>query len=178
MRAADLALAIDAFSEDFRARAREQGISLGATRIGLHKGDAVIGNFGGARFFDYTGIGDTMNTAARLEAANRHFATRICASEAIVRDCPNHLFRPIGSVLLKGKSTALPCFELVAPAAAARAEAGAYRDGFDLIATDPAAARAAFEALRHDHPGDGLVAFQLERLRAGATGTLIRLEEK
>lgn len=72
----------------------------------------------------------------------------------------------------------MPCFELVAPATAASAEASTYRDAFDLISTDHAAARAAFEALSHDHTGDDLVAFQFERLRAGATGALIRLDEK
>lgn len=39
----DIALAINAFSAAFRAH--DQGISLGAPRIGLHRDDAVIGNF-------------------------------------------------------------------------------------------------------------------------------------
>ena len=37
---------------------------------------------GGGRFFDYTAYGDTINTAARLEAANKHLGTRICVSAA------------------------------------------------------------------------------------------------
>jgi adenylate cyclase len=65
--AVNLALAVDEFSESFRRVAAEQGLRLGMTRIGINKGKAVIGNFGGDRFFDYTGQGDTVNTAARLE---------------------------------------------------------------------------------------------------------------
>ena len=47
-------------------------MNFGATRIGVHAGPALVGNFGGSRFFDYTAYGDTINTAARLEAANKY----------------------------------------------------------------------------------------------------------
>ena len=55
-------------------------VALGATRIGVHAGPAIVGNFGGGRFFDYTAYGDTINIAARLEAANKQLGTRICVS--------------------------------------------------------------------------------------------------
>ena len=57
-----------------------KGVALGATRIGVHAGPAIVGNFGGGRFFDYTAYGDTINIAARLEAANKQLGTRICVS--------------------------------------------------------------------------------------------------
>src|SRR5262249_11377792 len=53
-----------------------QGITLGVTRIGAHAGPAIVGNFGGGHFFDYTAYGDTINIAARLEAANKRLGTR------------------------------------------------------------------------------------------------------
>ncbi len=81
-RAVDCALAIDAWSESFRASWRERGVPLGVTRIGVHAGPAIVGNFGGGRLFDYTAYGDTINAAARLEAANKTFGTRICVSAA------------------------------------------------------------------------------------------------
>ena len=79
-RAVACALDLDAFSQAFRERWREKGVALGATRIGVHAGPAIVGNFGGGRFFDYTAYGDTINIAARLEAANKQLGTRICVS--------------------------------------------------------------------------------------------------
>jgi class 3 adenylate cyclase len=48
------ALALDEYAEAFRARCHKKGIALGITRIGVHAGPAIVGNFGGGRFFDYT----------------------------------------------------------------------------------------------------------------------------
>ena len=73
---------LDIWAQDFRARWKEKGVNFGATRVGVHAGPALVGNFGGSRFFDYTAYGDTINTAARLEAANKHLGTRICVSAA------------------------------------------------------------------------------------------------
>ena len=106
-----LALALDAFCEEFRMEANGNGIPLGVTRIGLHTGEATVGNFGGKRFFDYTGIGDTVNIAARLESANRHLGTRICVSESIAERCPDFFFRPLGKLVLKGRNTAVTCLQ-------------------------------------------------------------------
>src|SRR5665213_3557462 len=69
---------LDIWAEQFRERWKDKGVSFGATRIGVHAGPALVGNFGGSRFFDYTAYGDTINTAARLEAANKFLGTRIC----------------------------------------------------------------------------------------------------
>jgi class 3 adenylate cyclase len=77
------ALALDEYAEAFRARCHKKGIALGITRIGVHAGPAIVGNFGGGRFFDYTAYGDTINVAARLEAANKQLGMRICASATL-----------------------------------------------------------------------------------------------
>jgi adenylate cyclase len=75
-RAISCALALDEYAEAFRQRCHEKGVALGATRIGVHAGPAIVGNFGGRRFFDYTAYGDTINVAARLEAANKQLGTQ------------------------------------------------------------------------------------------------------
>ena len=75
-RAVTCALALDAHAEAFRLRWREKGLPLGPTRIGVNAGSAIVGNFGGQRYFDYTAYGDSINTAARLETANKHFGTQ------------------------------------------------------------------------------------------------------
>ena len=75
-RAVKCALALDRYAQSFRERWCGKGIALGVTRIGAHAGPAIVGNFGGGRFFDYTAYGDTINVAARLEAANKQLGTR------------------------------------------------------------------------------------------------------
>ena len=67
-RAIACALDLDDFAQALRGGWRERGVALGATRIGVHAGPAIVGNFGGGRFFDYTAYGDTINIASRLEA--------------------------------------------------------------------------------------------------------------
>src|SRR5215210_3516209 len=94
--AVSCALDPDACAENFRARWRDRGVSLGATRIGVHAGPAIVGNFGGGRFFDYTAYGDTINTAARLETVNKQLGTRLCVSAAVAARAENFRGRPIG----------------------------------------------------------------------------------
>ena len=79
-RAVACALALDEYAEIIPRRMQSEGHRLGVTRIGVHAGPAIVGNFGGERFFDYTAYGDTINVAARLEAANKQLGTRICVS--------------------------------------------------------------------------------------------------
>jgi adenylate cyclase len=75
-RAVACALALDDYAQSFRERCHKKGIALGITRIGVHAGPAMVGNFGGIRFFDYTAYGDTTNVGARLETANKQLGTR------------------------------------------------------------------------------------------------------
>ena len=102
-RAVGCALQIDAFARRFEAEQKAEGIPLGITRIGVNTGSAIIGNFGGALFFDYTAHGDAINVAARLEGANKPLGTRICVSATTVAEIPDFRGRPVGELVLKGK---------------------------------------------------------------------------
>jgi hypothetical protein len=86
-------------------------VNFGATRIGVHAGPALVGNFGGSRFFDYTAYGDTINTAARREAANKYLGTRFWLSAAVADATENFRGRPVGDVMLRGRSEPLPAYE-------------------------------------------------------------------
>jgi len=177
-RAINLALAIDQFSQDYCKIQQLKGINLGITRIGIHKGNAVIGNFGGSRFMDYTGIGDTVNTAARLEAANKHFGTRICVSQEVKDGSPSSVFRPIGRILLKGKSEAIECFEPMQTDPESKAMVTAYIQAFTSLSQEEDSARAAFAHLSAKYPNDPLIALHHQRLQQGDKGATIELTEK
>ena len=88
--------------------------------------------------------------------------------------------RPVGRLLLKGKSAALHAFEPVATMdATACASPADYAVAFEALRQGPpAAARAHFEALAARHPLDPLVVLHLARLRQGESGDLIVLSEK
>lgn len=171
-----LALALDGFAEGYRKRMAERGISLGATRIGLHSGDAVIGNFGGSRFFDYTGIGDTVNTAARLEGANRFLGTRILMSETVAAGCSLPC-RPAAALVLKGRSAPLAC---LVPVGLGEDQdwIRSYRDAYQLLQERAAESEVAFAELLRLRPDDALARLHLTRLRNGERGATLVLEGK
>src|SRR6202035_4858348 len=106
-RAIACALALDEYAQGYRERWRQKGIALGVTRIGAHAGPAIVGNFGGGRFFDYTAYGDTINVAARLEAANKQLGTHICVSGTLAAKAAEFHGRPVGDLILRGKGEAL-----------------------------------------------------------------------
>ncbi len=83
------------------------------TGIGLHTGPAVVGNLGSPDHFDYTAVGDTVNTASRLEGLTRHFGVPVVVSEDVVHRCTRpFFFRPLGWVQVKGRHTPLAIYEL------------------------------------------------------------------
>ena len=177
-RAIACALELDAFCGRYSAGQRAMGIDLGETRIGVNTGETVVGNFGGATRFDYTAHGDAINTAARLEGVNKFFDTRICVSETTLERCdwPHH--RPMGRLVLKGKSEGLGAYELLAPSRARAPEVVEYMEAYRLLESGDPAAGEAFADLTVRYPGDGLIAFYAIRLEAGMTGTTIRLSGK
>jgi adenylate cyclase len=175
-RAVACALALDETAQSFSERWNQNGIPLGVTRIGVHAGPAIVGNFGGGRFFDYTAYGDTINVAARLEAANKQLGTRICVSAALANKMADFRGRPVGDLMLRGKSDVLRAFEPLHQNQYDDAATESYLEAFaKLEASDPGAITA-FASHVGKQPQDRLASFHLKRLLNGATGTRIAME--
>jgi adenylate cyclase len=176
VRAIACAIEMDCFAEAFRARWHERGALLGATRLGLEAGPAIVGNFGGGRFFDYNAYGDVVNTAARLQTANKQLGTRICVGESVVRRVEGFKGRPIGELLLRGRKEKLRAYEPLAPEIFDAAATQAYLDAFAKLEAGNPMVMPAFAALLGLHADDHLVGFHLRRLLNGATGAMIVLD--
>ncbi len=167
-RAIDCALALDDWSQTFRRNWHDKGVALGITRIGVHAGPAIVGNFGGGRLFDYAAYGDTINAAARLEAANKTLGARICVSAAAASRAEGFVGRAVGDLALRGRSEPLRAFE---PLRVAPPASDAYAAAFaKLEPNDPSAVAALVGAT----PDDPLAQYHLRRLLNGGSG--VRLE--
>lgn len=112
-RAVKAAWAMYLAGEEFRKAVPEGVPKIGRTRVGVHYGEAVVGNFGGEGRIQYTALGDAMNTAARLEGANKPLDTRVLVSREAAERSGLDWFRPMGSVTLRGRKTPVEVFEPV-----------------------------------------------------------------
>ena len=177
-RAVRCALAMDRFANEYSRQCRARNIDFGITRIGVNTGEVVVGNFGGSSHFDYRPLGDPINTAARLETANRHLGTRICVNGETVDKCAAFVGRPIGRLVLKGKTMGIEVFEALTEEEATSPSIRAYKWAFAALRAEKPDALQQFEDLAREYPNDGLAAFHLARLRRGETGTLVVFSEK
>lgn len=79
--------------------------------IGLHEGDAIVGNIGSSTKFDYTAIGDTVNLAARLEGYTKYYNREILLSREVYEKLSGDLpVREVDYVRVKGKDIATSLF--------------------------------------------------------------------
>ena len=175
-RAVACALDLDEYAQSFRERCQSRGIVLGVTRIGAHTGAAIVGNFGGGRFFDYTAYGDTVNTAARLETANKQLGTRICVSATLADKVKDFRGRLVGDLVLRGKSEVLRVFEPLGAAQYDGPATKSYLEAFAKLESGDPGATAAFAAYLGNQPEDQLASFHLKRLLNGETGTQITMD--
>ncbi|MFN4117244.1 CHASE2 domain-containing protein [Acidovorax sp.] len=114
-RALACAQAMQADMQALRAQWQGTAFEHVQLRIGLHTGEAAVGHLGSHERFTYTAVGDAVNTAARLEGANKAFGTGVLLSEAtraaLPPDAPEraHLLW-LDTVVLAGRSTGLSVY--------------------------------------------------------------------
>lgn len=110
-RAIACAREIDLYALEIRKKMIERGINFGYTRMGLSSGIGLVGNFGGERRFNYTAYGEVVVIAARLEAANKTFGTRILFSADTLKLAKVTVpIEAVGEIDLKGVPVPIPAY--------------------------------------------------------------------
>ncbi|HTO67674.1 MAG TPA: adenylate/guanylate cyclase domain-containing protein [Bradyrhizobium sp.] len=169
------ALKCRAASRGLNERWMKKGLPPWHTRLGIHVGEAVLGNVGASDRIDYTAIGDTVNIAARLEALNKYYGTGILASGQIVDVCSTEfLFRRIDRSQPKGAGKPLDVYELlgimsgpeeyeVAPEMTKLVKD--WKDVYEVYASqDWLRTLGALEAFASEHPEDVVAGIYLNRV--------------
>ena len=78
-----------------------------AIGVGVNSGPAVVGNMGSSTRFDYSCIGDAVNTAARLESATKEVGVDILIGRNTAKNC-KYVLKSLKPIKVKGKKDALP----------------------------------------------------------------------
>jgi adenylate cyclase len=89
------------------------------TRIGLHCGQIMLGHVGALDHYEYTPMGDIVNTASRIEGLNKHLGTTLLVSGDVIQQVKGFLTRDLGKFTLKGKVIPIEIHELLCRAEAA-----------------------------------------------------------
>ena len=148
--------------------------AMGRTRVGLHWGDVVVGNFGGEGRIQYTALGDSMNVAARLEGANKTLKTAALVSGEAASQMGLEHFRAMGRVRVRGRQKPIEVYEPIGAGTAVddKVLAGLYAafDRGDVSALDAMKARSAAA------PQDIALAYLVKRLEQVGPGGVYDLD--
>jgi adenylate cyclase len=86
--ALSMSVALDRLNDELRSEAKATSVGaetkplLLAMGVGINTGECVVGNLGSDHRFNYSVLGDTVNTSARIESLSKHYGMRVVVSES------------------------------------------------------------------------------------------------
>jgi adenylate cyclase len=160
------ALALQRAHDRLNAEFEREGWPAYRTRIGLHTGEAVVGNIGSEDRMNYTALGATVNLAARLEGLNKNYGTLILVSSALKqRAGPGFCFRSVDRIKPKGFAETFDIYELRGDKISAGADEREFCREWEAVyaaicSGPPAVAEAELDLFLAKYPEDGVAGYQ------------------
>ena len=115
-QAVDAALAMRAELVSLNAEWRGRGMTELSIGIGIHQGEAVVGEIGSQERAELTAIGDCVNLGSRLEGATKEYGLDLLISDVVrQRVASRFICRPVDLVRVKGKSQPVEVFTVLGP---------------------------------------------------------------
>jgi adenylate cyclase len=104
----------EAFREWMAKRFPDRGLAQFHIGVGLHSGEALVGNIGAPKRLEFATIGDTVNAASRLEGVTKDLKCVVAASESTVTAAgPGVRTGKVETMTVKGRAEPIRVFEVV-----------------------------------------------------------------
>jgi class 3 adenylate cyclase len=100
--------------QEINRRLEAEGLPPIQIAAGAHRGRCTLGSIGYAKRLDYTLIGDTVNTASRIQGSTRQWGVNnLCFSANLLDEVEGFSYLSRGKISLKGKAQGIEIFELL-----------------------------------------------------------------